>query len=218
MTGLKSARLGFGSSISWRRANFRLPERLRTVDRKGSHRSCSDRPASSRARRARRLGCRRHARLGRRPRYFTRSAIAAQFFEDICSTGLDTLKEQTQAKAGVFGTNRVKGDSAGPVRGRLIAVSLRSSKGCRSAFSSRPGSSKSRSSARRRSQKLLALAPEFAAALTPPRPAIPEPPVLRVAAPAAAERLRRQRRSLDWSAFERTDSHDRSRRIGCPAA
>src|SRR3569833_472717 len=66
---------------------------------------------------------------GGAPRYFTRSAVAAQFFEDICSTGLDALKEQTQAKAGVFGTNRVKGDTQGPVRGRLIAVSLRSSKG-----------------------------------------------------------------------------------------
>src|SRR5688572_16033597 len=52
------------------------------------------------------------------PRYFTRNAIAARFFEDICSAGLETLKDQTQAKSGVFGTNRVKEDESGPVRGR----------------------------------------------------------------------------------------------------
>src|SRR5688572_28320016 len=60
------------------------------------------------------------------PRYFTRNAVAARFFEDICSGGLETLKNQTQAKSDVFGTNRVKSAENGPVRGRLIAVSLRS--------------------------------------------------------------------------------------------
>ena len=57
-------------------------------------------------------------------KYFTRNAQAAQFFEDVCANGLPLLKAQTQTKGGVFGTNRVRADSNGPVRGRLIAVSL----------------------------------------------------------------------------------------------
>src|SRR5262245_8323834 len=63
------------------------------------------------------------------PKYFTRSALAAQFFEDACSSGLEVLKAQTQTKGGVFGTNRVRAHGEGPVRGRLIAVSLRSAQG-----------------------------------------------------------------------------------------
>src|SRR4051812_28809159 len=55
------------------------------------------------------------------PKYFTRSALAAQFFEDICRDGLQMLKAQTQTKGDVFGTNRVRADNNGPVRGRLIA-------------------------------------------------------------------------------------------------
>jgi diguanylate cyclase (GGDEF)-like protein len=63
------------------------------------------------------------------PKYFTRSALAAQFFEDICRDGLQMLKAQTQTKGDVFGTNRVRADNNGPVRGRLIAVSLRTPEG-----------------------------------------------------------------------------------------
>jgi Amt family ammonium transporter len=136
------------------------------------------------------------------PRYFTRSAVAAQFFEDICSTGLETLKEQTQAKAGVFGTNRVKGDASGPVRGRLIAVSLRSSKGVPLGILIATRLIEEQKFGAQESQKLLALAPEFAAALAPPRPAIPQPPVLEAAAPADAASCA-VTALLDWTAFER---------------
>lgn len=146
------------------------------------------------------------------PRYFTRSAVAAQFFEDICSTGLETLKEQTQAKAGVFGTNRVKGDSQGPVRGRLIAVSLRSSKGVPLGILIATRLIEEPKFGPQESQKLLALAPEFAAALTPPRPATPEPPVISTVAPADPNECT-VTTLLDWSAFEKqirkTESEDR---------
>ncbi|MEJ0037086.1 MAG: EAL domain-containing protein [Gammaproteobacteria bacterium] len=150
--------------------------------------------------------------LGGPPRYFTRSAIAAQFFEDICATGLDTLKEQTQAKAGVFGTNRVKGDSQGPVRGRLIAVSLRSSKGLPLGILIATRLIEEPKFGAQESQKLLSLAAEFAAALTPPKPAIPEPPVIAPVA-AAADRDCTVTTLLDWSAFEKqirkTENTDR---------
>lgn len=57
-------------------------------------------------------------------KYFTRSAQAAHFFEDVCTNGLSQLMAQAQTKRGVFGTNRVRADSNGPVRGRLIGVAL----------------------------------------------------------------------------------------------
>jgi diguanylate cyclase (GGDEF)-like protein len=147
------------------------------------------------------------------PRYFTRSAVAAQFFEDICSTGLEALKEQSQAKAGVFGTNRVKGDAQGPVRGRLIAVSLRSSKGVPLGILIATRLIDEPRFGAQESQKLLALASEFAAALTPPRPAIPEPPVVEIAVAAADSSCATVTTLLDWSAFERqirkTEAGDR---------
>ena len=135
------------------------------------------------------------------PRYFTRSAIAAQFFEDICATGLDALKEQTQAKAGVFGTNRVKGDPQGPVRGRLVAISLRSSKGVPLGILIATRLIDEPKFGAAESQRLLALAREFAAALTPARPAVPEPPARD---PHPAENSSCTVTTLlDWSAFER---------------
>lgn len=148
---------------------------------------------------------------GGAPRYFTRSAVAAQFFEDICSTGLDALKEQTQAKAGVFGTNRVKGDSTGPVRGRLIALSLRSSKGVPLGILIATRLIEEPKFGAQESQKLLTLASEFAAALTPPQPAVPELSVLEAA--AARDTSCTVTTLLDWSAFERqirkTEATDR---------
>jgi diguanylate cyclase (GGDEF)-like protein len=135
------------------------------------------------------------------PRYFTRSAVAAQFFEDICATGLDALKEQTQAKAGVFGTNRVKGDSQGPVRGRLIAICLRSSRGVPLGILITTRLIDEPKFTSQESQKLLALAPEFAAALTPARPAAPEPVVPQPAAPETGSFT--VTTLLDWAAFER---------------
>jgi hypothetical protein len=103
------------------------------------------------------------------PRYFTRSAIAARFFEDICSVGLAALKEQTHAKSGVFGANRVKGDEQGPIRGRLIAVSLRNTGGMPVGILIATRLIEEPKFGAQESQKLLALAPEFAVALTPPR-------------------------------------------------
>jgi diguanylate cyclase (GGDEF)-like protein len=136
------------------------------------------------------------------PRYFTRSAIAARFFEDICSVGLTALKEQTHAKSGVFGANRVKGDEQGPIRGRLIAVSLRNVSGMPLGILIATRLIEEPKFGAPESQKLLALAPEFATALTPPRAA----PVV-AAAPAApnspADNDSTVATLLDWSAFER---------------
>jgi diguanylate cyclase (GGDEF)-like protein len=103
------------------------------------------------------------------PKYFTRSALAAQFFEDVCTNGLQMLKAQTQTKGGVFGTNRVRADSTGPVKGRLIAVSLRSPQGVplgtlvavRLIEEAKFGAAES--------QKLLGLARDFAALLADER-------------------------------------------------
>jgi diguanylate cyclase (GGDEF)-like protein len=149
---------------------------------------------------------------GGAPRYFTRSAVAAQFFEDICATGLETLKEQTQAKAGVFGTNRVKGDSQGPVRGRLIAVSLRSAKGLPLGILIATRLIEEPKFGAQESQKLLSLAPEFAAVLTPPRPSTAQSAVLDKVAPLAPGEST-VTTLLDWSAFEKqirqTEAKDR---------
>ena len=151
------------------------------------------------------------------PRYFTRSAIAAQFFEDICSTGLEALKEQTQAKAGVFGTNRVKGDTQGPVRGRLIAISLRSSKGLPLGILIATRLIDEPKFGAPESQKLLALAPEFAAVLTSARPAVPEPPLLESVPPPPRDPSCTVTTLLDWSAFEKQirKSEATDRLAGC---
>src|SRR5262249_47480039 len=66
---------------------------------------------------------------GGKPKYFTRTAAAAQFFEEICATGLDALQTQANASHGVVGTNRVRSNADGPVRGRLIALALRDANG-----------------------------------------------------------------------------------------
>jgi Amt family ammonium transporter len=136
------------------------------------------------------------------PRYFTRSAIAARFFEDICSVGLAALKEQTHAKSGVFGANRVKGDEQGPIRGRLIAVSLRNASGMPLGILIATRLIEEPKFGAPESQKLLALAPEFATALTPPRAA----PVVAAAPPvptSPADNDSTVTTLLDWSAFER---------------
>jgi len=66
---------------------------------------------------------------GGKPKYFTRTAIAAKFFEDVCATGLDSLFDQASASRAVVGTNRVRAEANGPVLGRLIAVGLRDAGG-----------------------------------------------------------------------------------------
>lgn len=66
---------------------------------------------------------------GGAPKYFTRNAAAAQFFEDVCASGLAQLTAESQANGGVFGTNRVRADKEGPIRGRLLAAALRDAQG-----------------------------------------------------------------------------------------
>jgi diguanylate cyclase (GGDEF)-like protein len=63
------------------------------------------------------------------PKYFTRTVAAAQFLEDICANDSPMLRAQAPTRNGVFGSNRVRAESDGPVRGRLIAVSLKSRNG-----------------------------------------------------------------------------------------
>src|SRR5688572_20836396 len=147
------------------------------------------------------------------PRYFTRNAVAARFFEDICSAGLETLKDQTQAKSGVFGANRVKGDERGPVRGRLIAISLRSASGLPVGILIATRLIEEKKFGAQESQKLLALAPEFALALTPPRASFVPPP-----APRAAAAEETVTTLLDWNTFEkqiRTQEKSGDRLPGC---
>jgi diguanylate cyclase (GGDEF)-like protein len=118
------------------------------------------------------------------PKYFTRNALAAQFFEDVCAAGLESLKAQTQAKDGVFGTNRVRADSGGPVRGRLIAISLRSDKGLPLGILIAVRMIEEAKFGAKESQKLLALAKEFAKLLTPQRAATTPPAPARASASA----------------------------------
>jgi Amt family ammonium transporter len=66
---------------------------------------------------------------GAPPKYFSRTVSAAQLFEDICANGSQTLRTRAPTKNGVFGANRVRAERDGPVRGRLIAVPLKSTKG-----------------------------------------------------------------------------------------
>ncbi|MEP7243308.1 MAG: GGDEF domain-containing phosphodiesterase [Gammaproteobacteria bacterium] len=111
------------------------------------------------------------------PKFFTRTALAAQFFEDICSSGLDSLAAQTQAKLGVFGTNRVRADNGGPVRGRLIAVSLRSPHGLPLGILIAVRLIEDPKFGPVESQRLLALAGEFVNLLSPKRaPVVQAPP------------------------------------------
>jgi diguanylate cyclase (GGDEF)-like protein len=107
------------------------------------------------------------------PKYFTRSAVAAQLFEDICAGGLEVLKAQTQTKGGVFGTNRVRADDGGPVRGRLIAVSLRSDKGLPLGILVAVRLIEEAKFGAQESQKLLAMARDFENALVAERAAPP---------------------------------------------
>jgi diguanylate cyclase (GGDEF)-like protein len=142
--------------------------------------------------------------IGGPPRYFTRSAVAAKFFEEVCNSGLD-------APSGVFGTNRVKSDSGGPVRGRLIAISLRTAGGLplgtliatRLIEEPKFGSDESR--------KLLALAPEFIAALTPQSSSLID--AASAAGGTEIDPSPTVTTLLDWNSFEKlirkTEAEDR---------
>jgi diguanylate cyclase (GGDEF)-like protein len=63
------------------------------------------------------------------PKYFARNVSGAQLFEDICANSSQILRARGPTKNGVFGANRVRAESDGPVRGRLIAVPLKSENG-----------------------------------------------------------------------------------------
>jgi len=130
---------------------------------------------------------------GNPPRHFTRSAAAAQFLQDVCTNALDALSSQTQARNGLFGSNRVRSKDDGPVRGRLIAVALRDAEGnplgllVATRLIEEPGFSSAES------QKLLALAPAVAEAVSPTRASTAPPPKARDTVATL----------LGWSDFER---------------
>ena len=110
------------------------------------------------------------------PKYFTRSASAAAFFEEICANALVTLQAQTQSKGGVFGTNRVRSNSDGPVRGRLIAVTLIGPRGAPLGTLIAVRLIEEEKFGARESQKLLDLVPEFVELLLPQPQAAITPP------------------------------------------
>jgi diguanylate cyclase (GGDEF)-like protein len=130
--------------------------------------------------------------LGGKPKYFTRTAVAAKFFEDVCATGLDALYQQAITSNAVVGTNRVRAEAGGPVLGRLIAVALRDSGGrilglflaVRTIDQAKFGT--------RESQMLVSFSSHVAALVTPRRePAVPartpSPASATPAAPAVPE-------------------------------
>lgn len=105
---------------------------------------------------------------GKRPRYFTRSAPAAQFFEAVCAANIEALHAQIQARDRVFATNRVRENSGVPVRGRLIAASLRSEDGESLGVLIATRLVEEPKFTRDDTQKLLAFARELASTLTMP--------------------------------------------------
>jgi diguanylate cyclase (GGDEF)-like protein len=130
---------------------------------------------------------------GGKPKYFTRTAVAAKFFEDICATGLDSLFEQASASHAVVGTNRVRAEANGPVLGRLIAVGLRDAGGRMLGLFLAVRTNDQAKFGTRESQLLVSLAAQVATLVAPRREAaVParasaaapaEPPVV----PAADE-------------------------------
>lgn len=100
------------------------------------------------------------------PKYFTRTIAAAELLEDICTSGLQILKTLAPTKSGVFGANRVRGESGGPLRGRLIAVPLKSERGLPPDILVAVRLIKEPKFGAQDSQKLLALARELEALLS----------------------------------------------------
>ncbi|MBX5459529.1 MAG: EAL domain-containing protein [Steroidobacteraceae bacterium] len=102
------------------------------------------------------------------PKYFTRSAAAAQFFEDVCAGDLAQLTTESQANGGVFGTNRVRAEKDGPIRGRLLAVALRDAQGTPLGTLIAGRLPEEPKFVPRDSRNLLAFAPRFVALLQTP--------------------------------------------------
>lgn len=150
-------------------------------------------------------------------KHFTRNAAAAQLLEDICANARTLLGAHTQAEERVFGTNRVRAHTTGPIRGRVIATSLRDEQGTSLGLLvavrllEEPGFSA------RESQRMRALAaeiigqlgPESRSSAPPPSPAMPAPEITReatgtagVSLPASAGANEAIVNLIDWTEFE----------------
>jgi diguanylate cyclase (GGDEF)-like protein len=135
---------------------------------------------------------------GGKPKYFTRTAQAAKFFEDVVATGLDALYQQASTSDAVVGTNRVRAEVNGPVLGRLIAVALRDGGGkmiglfmaVRTIDQAKFGTKESQLLVNLSAQVAAQIAPRREAAVPARKPAPPAPAWPAVmpaaAAPAAA--------------------------------
>jgi diguanylate cyclase (GGDEF)-like protein len=108
---------------------------------------------------------------GGKPKYFTRTAVAAKFFEDVCATGLESLFEQASTSDSVLGTNRVRAEATGPVLGRLLAVGLRDAGGRMLGLFLAVRTIDQAKFGTRESQLLVNLSPQVAALLVPRRDA-----------------------------------------------
>jgi diguanylate cyclase (GGDEF)-like protein len=133
---------------------------------------------------------------GGKPKYFTRTAQAAKFFEDIVATGLDALYSQASTSDAVVGTNRVRAEANGPVLGRLIAVALRDAGGkmiglfmaVRTIDQAKFGTRESQLLVNLSAQVAAQIAPRREAAVPARKPAPPTPawPAVVTPAPSAA--------------------------------
>ena len=131
---------------------------------------------------------------GGKPKYFTRTAQAAKFFEDVVATGLDALYSQASNSDAVVGTNRVRAEANGPVLGRLIAVALRDGSGRMIGLFMAVRTIDQAKFGTRESQLLVSLSAQVAAQIAPRReaavparkPAAPTPAWPAVVPPAAS--------------------------------
>lgn len=99
---------------------------------------------------------------GRPPKFFTRSAAAAEFFEDICGARTAALEGLARNAQGVIGANHVRAHPNGPIRGRLIAVPLHDASGSQFGFLVSVRMVEQPKFGARETQTLLTLAPQIA--------------------------------------------------------
>ena len=133
-------------------------------------------------------------------------------------TGLETLKEQTQAKAGVFGTNRVKGDTAGPGP-RPTHRRFPAQRQGPAARHSHCDPAHRRAEIRRAGIAEAAVAGAGVRGRAhAERGLAPEPPVLPTGAGATAGRPAHRHHAARLERIRETDSQRPKPRIGCPAA
>ncbi|HEY8507716.1 MAG TPA: bifunctional diguanylate cyclase/phosphodiesterase [Steroidobacteraceae bacterium] len=99
---------------------------------------------------------------GRPPKFFTRSAAAAAFFEDICGAGTAALEGLARNAQGVIGANHVRSHPDGPIRGRLIAAPLHDANGAKFGFLVSVRMVEQPKFGARETQTLLALVPQIA--------------------------------------------------------